>query len=184
MQDLSNPATGIIFLGDSLTQAFDLEYHFPGRQLVNRGLSGDTTFDVIYRLEDIVNAKPAKLFLMIGINDLFNAEDEVITFDNIVRILGQFRQYSPDTLLFLQSILPVNESVMFSDENINLLIFSLNDSLMKYCKDEKITFIDLYLHFLNDHGELDGKYTYDGVHLSPEGYELWADLVRLMVIDG
>ena len=114
---------------------------------------------------------------MIGINDLFNDEDEVAIFQNIVSILDSFRKRSPQTTLYLQSILPVNETALFLDENINILIFSLNDSLMRYCRKENIKFLDLYGHFLNNEGQMDRKYTYDGVHLTPEGYNLWSRLV-------
>jgi lysophospholipase L1-like esterase len=169
--------TDTVFLGDSLTAGFELQQYFPGRNVKNRGLSGDMTHEVLYRLEEVLNARPHKLFLMIGINDLFNGEDEVIIFGNIVKILEEFRVGSPETKLYLQSILPVNESIMFSDENINLMIFSLNDSLRRYCKENKVQFIDLYGHFLNTSGEMDMKYTYDGVHLSGEGYQLWAGLI-------
>ena len=167
----------IVFLGDSLTETFNLERHFGLPNLRNRGLSGDTTHQVIYRLQEIVNAKPKKVFLMIGINDLFWGEEEVTVFQNIVRILETIREHSPDTLLYLQSILPVNETVTFSDEHINLLIFSLNDSLKRWCKKQKVEFLELYGDFLNDKGEMDRRYTYDGVHLAAEGYELWAKLV-------
>jgi lysophospholipase L1-like esterase len=169
--------TDTVFLGDSLTAGFDLEFFFGIKGLHNRGLSGDTTFDVLYRLEEIVQAHPARLFLMIGINDLFNGEDEVVIYQNILKILDSFRERSPGTELFLQSILPVNETVLFSDESINLWIFSLNDSLKKYCKNNQIDFIDLYPHFLNDKGEMDRQYTYDGVHLSTEGYNLWSRII-------
>ena len=66
--------SSVVFLGDSLTEGFDLERYFPTANVVNRGLSGDTTYQVRYRMDEIVIANPAKLFLMIGINDLFQGE--------------------------------------------------------------------------------------------------------------
>lgn len=174
-------SSDIVFLGDSLTEAFDVKHHFREANVKNRGLSGDTTNEVISRMEEIIRAEPQKLFLMIGINDLLDGEDEVTIFGNIVGILEEFRLRSPETKLFLQSILPVNESVLFSDENINLMIFSLNDSLMKYCKKAGIQFIDLCTLFLNNEGEMDRQCTYDGVHLSADGYQLWAGLISRFI---
>ncbi|HPI85609.1 MAG TPA: GDSL-type esterase/lipase family protein, partial [Bacteroidales bacterium] len=68
----------IVFLGDSLTEGFDLQHYFNLPNLKNRGISGDTTYQVLYRLEEIWNSKPAGLFLMIGINDMFQGEDEPV----------------------------------------------------------------------------------------------------------
>jgi lysophospholipase L1-like esterase len=72
---------------------------------------------------------------------------------------------------------------MLSDENINLAIFSLNDGLRLICHEFQTQFVDLYGDFLNDKGEMDDKYTYDGVHLSPAGYDLWARLITPLVVN-
>ncbi len=167
-----------VFLGDSLTEGFDLHHYFKQSNIKNRGLSGDTTYEVRYRLEEIVNAKPARLFLMIGINDFFQGEDETTILNNITFILDEFRQKSPGTELFVQSLIPVNEESLFSDEHLNLYIFSINDQIKYLCRKMNIRFVDLYGEFLNDNGQMDRRFTYDGVHLSREGYDLWAKLLN------
>jgi lysophospholipase L1-like esterase len=172
----------IVFLGDSLTESFDLEHYFKIANVRNRGISGDTTYQVRYRLEEIIRAKPKKLFLMIGINDFFQGTDEITILRHIASIIEEFQQNSPETELFAQSILPVNELKLMTDENINLSIFSLNDGLRLICHEFQIHFADIYADFLNNQGEMDEKYTFDGVHLSPAGYDLWARLIEPLVL--
>jgi lysophospholipase L1-like esterase len=165
----------IVLLGDSLTEGFDLDYFFPEGGLVNRGISGDTTIQVQFRIEEIVRAKPRALFLMIGINDLFHdvSPEEVTT--NIINILSQFGK---ETRVFLQSILPVNETNLLVGTGLNTLIHAANNQLRSFCKQSDISFLDFHSHFLNHTGQMDSRYTYDGAHLTDDGYCLWADLLK------
>ena len=167
-----------VFLGDSLTESFDLLKHFGRDDLRNRGMSGDMTDHVLYRLEEITGAKPARIFLMIGINDIYQgyAADRII--QNIEKILSRFALYCPQTKVILQSILPVNCKKLFIEKSVNTDIYRINMKLKAIAEKMKIQFIDIHPDFLNNNGEMDEKYTYDGVHLTEEGYYLWADLIR------
>lgn len=168
----------IVFLGDSLTESFDLKEHLGKNNLRNRGMSGNMTEHVLYRLEEIFNTKPAKLFLMIGINDIYQGIAPDIVIGTIARILGEIQENSPPTKIYCQSILPVNENHLLSFENINARVYQVNNSLRDHCKKKNITFIDIHPDFLNDHGQMDTEYTYDGVHLTEQGYVLWAELIK------
>lgn len=170
--------TDIVFLGDSLTESFDLEKHFGRNDLRNRGMSGNLTDHVLYRMEEITNAKPKKVFLMIGINDLYQGHHPDEVYQNIITILERLYSESAATFRYLQSILPVNEDHLLSGEKINLNIYQMNNRLTEYCKDKPmIDFIDLHNEFLGMNGQMDNSYTYDGVHLTTEGYVLWANLL-------
>lgn len=168
----------IVFLGNSLTESFDLKKHFGKDNLRNRGMSGNMTEHVLYRLEEIINAKPAILFLMIGINDIYQgvAPDSVVK--NIAKILSQIHDNTPQTIIYCQSILPVNEQRLLSFENINSKIYKVNNSIRDFCKTNKISFIDIHPDFLNHQGQMEEKYTYDGVHLTELGYAHWAELIN------
>ncbi len=168
----------IVFLGDSLTELFNFDEYFPGKPVKNRGISGDTAPQVIYRLEEILKSSPATLFLMIGINDIFNGYDNATINRNQEKIIKAFKERCQGTKIYVQSLLPVNESVLLIDENINPIIFEINDNLRASCKKLGVSYIDLHVDFLNDHGQMDEAYTYDGAHLTKKGYELWADLIR------
>lgn len=173
--------TDIVFLGDSLTEGFDLKNHFGKKNLRNRGMSGDLTEHVLYRLEEIFNTKPNMLFLMIGINDLYQGISTDLVINNIEKILIQIQENTPKTKIYCQSILPVNEDHLLSFENINEKVYKVNIQLREICKNKNISFIDIHPDFLNHKGQMDTKFTYDGVHLTEQGYIHWAELIREFV---
>ncbi|MCD4737039.1 MAG: sialate O-acetylesterase [Bacteroidales bacterium] len=168
----------IVFLGDSLTEWFDLDTYFPGGKDLNRGISGDTTEGIIYRYDEILNAGTDKLFLMIGINDIFQGVPEERIEDNIEKILADFFGMSARTVIYLQSILPVNEARLIVDEDINTTIYRLNNKFRMLAKKYKAKYLDLHIDFLNTEGQMSRDFTYDGVHLSMDGYILWAELIK------
>src|SRR5210317_737706 len=173
----SNPIqkTDIVFLGDSLTEGFDLVKHFGRSDLRNRGLSGNMTDHVIYRLEEIINAKTKMVFLMIGINDLFHGKNPEEVFENVKQILDMIYKDSSETWRYLLSVLPINESRMLMDDDLNTGIYKLNDMLSGYCMDEPmLKYVDMHSDFLGMNGQMADRFTFDGVHLSQTGYRLWA----------
>ena len=171
----------IVFLGDSLTESFDLKKYFSKNNLRNRGISGNMTEHVIYRLEEIFNAKPAMLFLMIGINDIYQGINTDLVIKNIARILNEIKEKSPQTVIYCQSILPVNEANLLSFDNINSKVYQVNNSLRDFCTKNNISFIDIHPDFLNQKGQMDEKYTYDGVHLTEPGYLHWSGLIKDLI---
>lgn len=177
---LSKPIkpTDTVFLGDSLTESFDLQKHFGRDDLRNRGMSGNMTEHVLYRLEEITNAKPKFVFLMIGINDLYQGMDFELVISNIKTILVEIRTKTPESKLLVQSILPVNEDKLLIDSYINKKIYEANNRIRSICNEMKISFIDIHPDFLNETGQMDTLYTYDGVHLTEAGYIHWAELIQ------
>lgn len=141
-------------------------------------MSGNLTDHVIYRLEEIISAKPVKVFLLIGINDVYQGYKTVQIISNIEKIMLEFLQKTPDTRLLVQSILPVNTQKLLIEKSINTQIYQINLRLKTLCENNKVTFIDLYPDFLNNNGEMDEDFTYDGVHLSEAGYILWSELIQ------
>lgn len=106
---LPNVKGDIIFIGNSITEGAEWSELLGDNRIKNRGISGDITAGVIHRIDDVALRKPAKVFLMIGINDLSRgiASDSVLK--NIFWIAAYLKQESPSTQLYVQSILPVND---------------------------------------------------------------------------
>ena len=101
----------IIFLGNSITDGGEWSELFNDLRIKNRGISGDITTGVLNRLDEVYNRKPAKVFLLIGVNDLArnNAVDSIVK--NIIWIASLIKEKTPFTKLYVQSIFPVNEKL-------------------------------------------------------------------------
>ncbi|MFM8911788.1 MAG: GDSL-type esterase/lipase family protein, partial [Flammeovirgaceae bacterium] len=100
----------IMMVGNSITEGGDWKKLLNDSTIINRGISGDVTFGVLNRLDDIIRRKPAKVFLLIGINDLSRNTPNEVIIENIFNIVYRVRSASPRTEIFVQSILPLNET--------------------------------------------------------------------------
>ena len=168
----------IVFLGDSLTNRCEWSELFQNPNIKNRGINGDNTYGLLYRLEQITRPRPRKIFIMIGINDLIPREDlEKINYKYSL-ILKTIKQSTPDTQVYIQSVLPVNNRLKQVVDNKDVI--ALNDRLKKLAKEFKYEYIDLYSAFVTDN-QLTEKYTYDGIHLNGDGYLVWKDAISKYV---
>lgn len=171
----------IIMVGNSITEGGRWENLLKDSTVINRGISGDVTFGILHRLKDITDRKPGKLFLLIGINDLSrNTPDEVII-ENIFMIVGKIHSGSPTTVIYVQSILPTNESF----KNLNKAFFgksehisTINAQLKKYARKLNYTFVDLHSGFVDTEGRMEAKFTTDGLHLTRAGYDHWIEILK------
>ncbi len=171
----------IIFLGNSITDGGEWCELLANPNAKNRGISGDITTGVFDRLEIITKGQPAKLFLLIGINDLArNISTDTIT-NNIHKIVAKVHAESPRTQIFVQSILPVSKHYgLFSGHTSKgAEIKQINANLNKTACSNNYTFIDLYSQFVDSEtGEMNLKYSNDGLHLLGAGYQLWASIIE------
>ena len=170
----------IVFIGNSITNGTEWNELFPRKHVKNRGISGDTSEGVYDRLAPIVKGKPAKIFILIGINDIsrdVKVEDIVL---NMKRIVKEIQKKSPKTKIYIQSILPVNPDFgMFKGHEKPQLIKEINQQYQNIAKEYKVNYINLYPHFLEEGTDrMNEKYTNDGLHLLGEGYLLWSEIIK------
>ncbi|MGF1922622.1 MAG: GDSL-type esterase/lipase family protein [Bacteroidia bacterium] len=168
-----------IFLGNSITAGTDWSKLLGVPQAKNRGISGDITFGVLERLQEVIDRKPAKVFILIGINDVSrNIPDEVIL-SNYKKMISRIREGSKKTQIYFYTLLPVNASFgkfknhYGKDEHI----LYLNDEIRKFTA-KKVKVIDLYPAFLDKDNHLRAELTKDGLHLIPEGYQVWKTVLE------
>ncbi|MFT3980292.1 MAG: GDSL-type esterase/lipase family protein [Ferruginibacter sp.] len=178
-----NSEKDIVFLGNSITDYTEWNELLQLPQARNRGISGDITFGVLERLDEVTEGKPAKIFILIGINDIARNIPDSVILDNYKRIVERIQAESPGTKIYFNSLLPVNNT--FPDKNHfnkDGHIAAVNAGLWKLCADKQITFINIHPFFLDADKRLDKQYTYDGLHLNAEGYRVWARILQPYVI--
>ncbi len=168
-----------LFLGDSITEQYDLEKYFKDMPVVNSGISGNQTEDILDNMKErVYQYNPSKIFLLIGTNDIEDGVKEEDIIHNIEEILQDIHENRPYAELYLEAIYPVDEDRSGSGDRTNEVIVSINEELEKYCKDHDITFIDTYDLLLDsdsDEDKIVEDYSKDGLHLTDEGYEVVTD---------
>jgi lysophospholipase L1-like esterase len=174
-----NTSKDVIFLGNSITAGVDWMELLGRTDVRNRGISGDISFGVLERLDEVTEGKPVKVFILIGINDISRNVPDSFIVSNYQKIIQRIKKESPATKIYFQTLLPVNnEFAQFKNHyNKDAHILHVNEELKKLAAKEKISLIDLYPHFLNADKKLEKKYTIDGLHLNAEGYKVWKNIL-------
>lgn len=172
-------STAIVFLGNSLTHGCEWHELLGMPNVVNRGINGDVIEGIRERIDPIVAGRPAKIFLMAGANDVSHD----LSADSIATAIGELVDYirtaTPDTRLYVQSMLPINNSfgryrLMTGKEDT---IRRINTLIEPMVKAKGATWINLHPAFCDADGNLRVDLTNDGLHLLALGYLIWRDIV-------
>ena len=177
----------IIFLGNSITaEGEDWKKRLDNSKVRNRGIGGDTSDGVIARSPEIIYSEPLAVFLLIGINDLYNNTIETPSVnyiaDNIILIAEKIKNGSSDTKVFVQTLLPISRKKSRRNYKLyNESIRMINKIIIQNEKKNLYSVIDLYSLFVNKKGELKKELSYDGLHLNNEGYRVWSNYIKPLV---
>ncbi len=179
-------STDVVMVGDGLTEyAGDWNKLLQWRHIRNRGIAGDRIKGVASRLHSVLQGKPKALFLMAGTNDILEKEALPTVLHDYIDLINLVRETSPETKLYVQSLLPVNET--FSNEKLSGMtntIASFNVQLRHYCERHHVGYINIFKRFVR-HGtnEMRRELTSDGLHLTPFGYKVWAFELKKYLLD-
>lgn len=154
----------VVFLGDSLTEGYDVTRFYPEYKVLNRGIGGDTTFGVEKRLQvSVYDVKPKVTTLLIGANNFDSM------FDNYENILIDFKTNAPEMKVVLLSL----TSMTMEWGRNNAKAINNNVEIKKYAEKYDFSYVDLYNPLLDPTtNELRQEYTIDGGHLTEQGYEV------------
>ena len=172
-------STSVVFLGNSLTHGCEWHELLGMQNVVNRGINGDIVEGIRERIGSVVNGHPAKIFLMIGANDVSHdlTADSIVT--AVTSLIDYIREATPTTRLYVQSMLPINNSfgrykLMKNKEQV---IRDINAKLEPEVRRRGLTWVNLHPAFCDADGNLRADLTNDGLHLLGPGYLIWRDIV-------
>lgn len=167
---------GIVFVGDSLTENYNIYEYFKGEDVYNRGIGGDTTVGLLNRMdESIYSLKPSIVVLLIGINDFELVKDSSVEsiYNNVLLIINEIKENCPNAKIILESLYPVNKTnnpkidqscVIRKDNNKIVEVNNLLKTIKGVC------YLDMYSHLVDEEGALNIIYTIEGLHINTFGY--------------
>lgn len=178
---LPTSKSDIIFLGNSITNGGEWAELLGNPHAKNRGISGDTTQGVLDRMSTVTKGKPAKIFLLIGTNDLSRGKSVEEIAKNVETIVERVKRESPTTKLYVQSVFPVNPKFnKFSGHmDRQKKIPVLNAKIKAVAARHGVTYIDVYKSLVTPSTDvMNPEYTNDGLHLLGKGYQKWVEVLK------
>lgn len=174
-------AARVVFLGDSITEGWKLEQSFPRKPYVNRGISGQTTSQILLRFrQDVIDLHPRVVVILAGTNDL--AENTGPTTD--AQIEGNLESMAQlaranHIAVVLCSILPTVHYKWHPQlPNPAPRIAAINRSLAAYAARAHDVYVDYYAALKDPQGALKQGLSSDGVHPLPAGFAIMAPLAQ------
>lgn len=161
----------IAFVGDSITQDGRWDEWFPDRETHNLGVGGDTTDDVVARLDAVIALQPEAVVLLVGTNDLSMRKSVEHVVRNIEYVLVTLRRSLPGARMLVQSIMPRGRE--FAAQ-----IQDANRHLRQFTPSVNAQYLDLWASLAHEDGELDPALSDDRLHLNDAGYERWLGELR------
>jgi lysophospholipase L1-like esterase len=168
----------VVFLGDSITDAWRLNEYFTGRDFVNRGIGGQTTLQMLARFrQDVVALNPKAVVVLGGTNDIAagvapnQIEDNLATIGDLARAHGIKPVFA--------SILPVSDYHKDADSHYEMTpnrppaaIQAINGWLRSYCQSQGFVYMDYYSAVVDSAGRMQADLSDDGLHPNAKGYRV------------
>ena len=175
----------LLFIGDSITQGWEgagkevWKQHYDKRNAVNLGIGGDRTQPGLWRLDNgnIEGIQPKLAVLMIGTNNSSTNTPQEIA-DGIKAIVDKLRTKLPQTKVLILAVFPRGANADDARRKVNI---ATNEIAAKYADGKHVFYLDIGPKFLGADGTLSKEIMPDLLHLSPKGYQIWADSIEAEV---
>ena len=185
---LPPPAPGenrVVFMGDSITEGWHLDMSFPGKPYINRGISGQTTPQMLVRFQqDVVHLNPSVVVILAGTNDIAGntgpSTPQMIE-DNFVSMADIAHQSGIKVVI--ASILPAAAYPWRPGIKPASEIREINEWLKNFCQRDGDVYLDYYSALTDAEGGMGPGLSKDGVHPTPKGYAIMAPLAEKAIAD-
>lgn len=175
----------VVFYGDSITDGWKLAEYFPGRPYINRGISGQTTPQMLLRMRaDVIAHRPKVLILLAGTNDIAGNTGPMTLemIQNNYASIAELAQANGIKVIF-SSILPVHDygPRPITDRRSPESILKLNAWLKAYCSANGHLYLDYFSQMVDEKGWLKAELANDGLHPNVAGYRIMAPLAEAAI---
>ena len=186
--------TRVVFMGDSITEGWgqkatsttpDRGEFFPGKPYVNRGISGQTTPQMLVRFrQDVVLLKPKVVVLLAGTNDIAEntGKETLEEIGNNIASMSELARANGIRVV-LCSVLPASDFHWHRGLEPAPKIRELNAWIKEYAAKTGFIFVDYYSSMANNEGGLKAELSPDGVHPNKAGYDLMAPLAETGIVE-
>lgn len=188
------PAKGenrVVFMGDSITDSWKIAEFFPGKPYVNRGISGQTTSQMLLRFRaDVIDLKPRVVVVLAGTNDI-SGNTGPITVEAIAGHIMSMVElaHANDINVVLASVLPVSDynknregnQIIQTVRRPPATILQLNNWMKKYCAEKGLVYLDYFTATVDNKGFLKEDIANDGLHPNAKGYDVMKPLAEAAI---
>lgn len=179
-EELGVGRNDIVLLGSDIADNGEWVELLDNRHIANRGIRGETTADILRRIERICEGKPRKLLILPGTEELADGTPSSDIAGNIGRIIEIVKRKSPRTRLSIFGLTPVNDGfgIPKKYKGLNPHIKVTNAQIAAICKAKGAAYVDPGQGLADTEGNLSTRYTDDGIHLTGEGYIILRDIIK------
>ncbi len=181
----SNKGNRVIFMGNSITEMWKVHSpdFFKNRDYINRGISGQTTAQILLRFrQDVIDLKPKIVVLLAGTNDIAGNTGPTTNkmIENNIFSMVELAQTNGINVIMC-SVLPTRYYFWVPEIKPSKRIVALNASIQKYARQHNIPFVDYFCAMADDTYALKKEYSIDGVHPNQKGYNIMGPLVEIAI---